>query len=150
MMKASRVLRATSNAGVIADFPSKPRAPRPLKNPLLQPLVLYRLILRTHRSLPLELRTIGDPYVKSEFKLHKDTENPIHIVGFLSEWQKYVQDLKGSGWRGVKIDKEKIDKMSEAQLGQLYELMKATKEEIEEKEVQQTTDLIDKITQKPE
>ncbi|ORY82571.1 hypothetical protein BCR37DRAFT_335705, partial [Protomyces lactucae-debilis] len=99
------------------------------KNPLLQPLHLYRLILRTHRELPVELRTIGDPYVKSEFKLHKTTDNPIHIVGFLSEWQKYVQDLKGSGWQGVRIDKDKIDKMSEEQLGQLYELMKATNEE---------------------
>lgn len=148
MLQSSRVLRATSQPGVIANFPSSPRAPRPPKNPLLQPLHLYRLILRTHRSLPAELRTIGDPYVKSEFRLHKSTENPIHIVGFLSEWQKYVQDMAGSGWKGVKIDKEKIDKMSEEQVGQLYELMKATRDAVEQKEVEEATDLIDKITKK--
>lgn len=147
-MRATRVLRATSNTGVIPDFPSRPRLPRAPKNPLLKPLDLYRLILRTHRSLPPELRTIGDPYVKSEFKLHKGSDNPMHIVGFLSEWQKYVQDLKGSGWRGLRIDKEKIDKMSDEQVGQLYELMQATTEQIEAKEVADTENLIDKITKK--
>ncbi|RIB15148.1 hypothetical protein C2G38_1602436 [Gigaspora rosea] len=46
---------------------------------LLPPLTLYRQV---HRKLPLSL---GDDYVKSEFKRHKDITNPTHIVGSLSE-----------------------------------------------------------------
>ncbi len=150
-MKSSKILRATSNPGIIQpatadlNFASRPRQARPPKNPLLSPVPLYRLILRSHRALPKEFRAIGDPYVKSEFRLHKDTDNPIHIVGFLSEWQKYAQDLKGPDWLGDKIDKTKIDKMSDEQLGQLYELFQATKEASETKEAQ---DLIDRITNK--
>lgn len=123
-MRVVRALCAKSNPGVIIkntapSFPSQPRAPRPPKNPLLDPITLYRLILRTHRNLPPDLRVLGDPYVKSEFRLHQKTENPIHIIGFLSEWQKYAQDLSAGKWNGEKIDKAKIDKMSEEQLGQL-------------------------------
>lgn len=150
-MLRSRVLRATTGPG-IQSFPTNPRLPRPPKNPLLPPLQLYRNILRIHRKMPVELRQIGDPYVKSEFKLHKTTENPMHIVGFLSEWQKYAQDLSaqsGAGWQGAKIDKTKIDKMSDEQLTQLYDLMNATKEINEDiKATEEANSLIDKITQK--
>ncbi|KAL8736795.1 MAG: hypothetical protein Q9166_000161 [cf. Caloplaca sp. 2 TL-2023] len=71
------------------------------------------------------MRVLGDEYVKSEFRAHRNVENPIHIVGFLNEWQRYSQQLEGDSWRGEKLDTEKIDKMSDQQLGQLYELMQA-------------------------
>lgn len=63
----------------------------PLSSALLPPLQLYRRILRTHRKvLPPEMRLLGDEYVKSEFKLHKDVDNPVHIVSepcrFLRKW----------------------------------------------------------------
>ena len=145
----SRVLRMAAEDTSVKAFPSRPREPRGPRIPLMQPLNLYRLILRTHRhKLPAHLRAVGDPYVKSEFHLHKTTDNPIHIVGFLTEWQKYVQDLQGDGWRGVKIDKEKVDKMSEEQLGQLYELMQAARDQMEAKEIDDAHELIDKITSK--
>lgn len=88
--------------------------------------------------------------MKSEFHLHKTTENPIHIIGFLSEWQKYAQELRRpqDGWTGKEIDKDVIDKMSDEQVGQLYALMKASKEELEAQEVEETSALIDKITKK--
>lgn len=198
----SRILRASSPPG-IQVFASNPKLPRPPKNPLLSPLPLLRKILRVHRTLPLELRTLGDAYVKSEFKLHATTDNPMHIVGFLSEWQKYAQDLTHQAsntsfvsedgraqdrdpgttrargvvkeWTGGKIDKSKIDKMSDEQLAQLYELMRATTgedatdasagtepsvdadaqgatgasgEEAERRKVDEARDLIDRITQK--
>ena len=39
-------------------------------------LSLYRSILRTHsKSLPHEMRSLGDAYVKSEFRLHKNVTN---------------------------------------------------------------------------
>lgn len=48
---------------------------------LLPPLPLYRRILRVHRrKLDSEMRILGDLYVKSEFRAHRNVENPIHIV----------------------------------------------------------------------
>ena len=58
------------------------------------------------------MRVLGDEYVKSEFRAHRDIENPIHIVGFLKEWQIYAQQVEGDSWYGEKLDSEKIDKMS--------------------------------------
>ena len=72
-------------------------------------------------------------YIKSEFRAHRNVENPIHIVctfstrsvasrilvtdtslqvGFLTEWQLYAQMLEQDGWKEAKIDKEKLEKMS--------------------------------------
>ncbi|RKF57060.1 Succinate dehydrogenase assembly factor 3, mitochondrial [Erysiphe neolycopersici] len=98
---------------------------------LLPPIPLYRRILRTHRKhLPREMRLLGDEYVKSEFRSHKNVENPVHIIGFLTEWQMYAQKLEGNDWIGERMDHAKIEKMSaynpmEQQLGQMYELMQA-------------------------
>lgn len=48
---------------------------------LLPPIPLFRRILRGHRKfLPSEMRVLGDQYVKSEFRAHRDVENPMHIV----------------------------------------------------------------------
>lgn len=66
-------------------------------------------------------------------------------IGFLTEWQLYAQKIEGDSWRGEKLDRGKIEKMSgklilvsawwlagwlmllgtDQQMGQLYELMKA-------------------------
>ncbi|KXT03732.1 hypothetical protein AC578_762 [Pseudocercospora eumusae] len=111
---------------------------------LLPPIPLYRRILRAHRKfLPREMRVLGDEYVKAEFRAHRDTENPVHIVGFLTEWQGYAQQVEvsaskakpkeGDKWRGEKMDVGKVDKMSDEQLAQMYELMQAIrKREVEE------------------
>ncbi|KAK8168441.1 putative ACN9 family domain-containing protein [Phyllosticta citrichinensis] len=101
---------------------SKPLRPAPMA--LLPPVPLYRRILRAHRNkLDTQMRLLGDEYVKSEFHAHKSVENPMHIIGFLTEWQMYAQQLEGDAWRGEKMDKSKIDKMNDQQIGQLYELM---------------------------
>ena len=39
----------------------------------------------------------------------------------------YAQSLEGDSWRGDKLDKSKVEKMSDQQLAQLYELMQAIK-----------------------
>lgn len=50
---------------------------------LLPPIPLYRRILRVHRKkLDPEMRILGDSYVKSEFRAHRSTENPLHIVRY--------------------------------------------------------------------
>ncbi|KAI6910790.1 hypothetical protein KC318_g3006 [Hortaea werneckii] len=96
---------------------------------LLPPIPLYRRLLRAHRKfLPAEMRVLGDEYIKSEFCAHRDTDNPVHIVGFLTEWQTYAQQIEGENWRGEKMDKSKVDKMSDQQIGQLYELMNSIRE----------------------
>ena len=81
------------------------------------------------------MRVLGDEYIKSEFRAHRNVENPMHIVrhsgtaidssrytckclrifpqiGFLTEWQMYAQKVEGDAWKGEKLDKGKIDKMS--------------------------------------
>ncbi|KAK7208196.1 acetate non-utilizing protein 9, mitochondrial precursor [Myxozyma melibiosi] len=92
---------------------------------VLPPIPLYRRILRAHRRLPTEHRFLGDQYVKSEFRLHRDTENPLHIIGFLSSWQQYVEQIEGNKWKDAKIDMQKLEKMSDQQIIQFYELMQS-------------------------
>jgi hypothetical protein len=58
------------------------------------------------------MRLLGDEYIKSEFRLHRSIDNPVHIVGFLTEWQMYAQQIEGENWRGELMDRTKIDKMS--------------------------------------
>ena len=85
---------------------------------------------------------MGDAYVKSEFRLTRSTDNPIHIIGFLSQWKAYVEQMeaaqseaegtsdqaKEAVWKGRKLDVEAFERMSNEQVGQLYELMHATKD----------------------
>ena len=62
--------------------------PLPANLQVLGPIPLYRRLLRAHRKyLPPAARVIGDSYVKAEFRRTKDTENPVHIIGFLTSWQ---------------------------------------------------------------
>ncbi|EGW30267.1 acetate non-utilizing protein 9, mitochondrial [Spathaspora passalidarum NRRL Y-27907] len=106
------------------------RQRRPTRNesPLLPPLVLYRSILRAHvHKLPKDLRSLGDHYVKDEFKAHKKIDNPLHIVAFLTQWQDYLRQIDHGSWLHNKLKHEDLEKMSPDQIGQLYELMKAAK-----------------------
>lgn len=74
MRLASRLLAAQTTIGSKASLNTEPLA-------LLPPIPLYRRILRAHRKrLPSEMRLLGDEYVKSEFRAHRSSDNPIHIV----------------------------------------------------------------------
>ncbi|KAL1744718.1 hypothetical protein HDZ31DRAFT_38069 [Schizophyllum fasciatum] len=99
---------------------------------LLPPIQLYRGILRGHRFLPTEMRSLGDDYVKAEFRRHRKVDNPLHIIAFLTEWKLYLDQLpkddNSVNFSGRKLDPMLIEKMSAEQLGQLYELMHATKD----------------------
>jgi len=78
------------------------------------------------------MRSIGDDYVKAEFRRHRAVTNPVHIIGFLSEWKIYLEALPaspdGGTFRGKKLEPRVFEKMSDEQIGQLYELMHASKE----------------------
>ncbi|KAI8939437.1 hypothetical protein NX059_003217 [Plenodomus lindquistii] len=71
-------------------------------------------------------------YIKAEFRAHRNIDNPVQIIGFLSEWQQYCQMLEGDSWKEAKMEKAKIDKMSDQQIGQLYELMQQIKNQAKE------------------
>ncbi|KAF5358778.1 hypothetical protein D9758_008536 [Tetrapyrgos nigripes] len=99
---------------------------------LLPPIPLYRRLLRAHRHLMPEMRLLGDDYVKAEFRRHREVNNPVQLIGFLSQWKAYLDQMPqgsaGEEFRGKKLDPMVLEKLSSEQLGQLYELRNATKE----------------------
>lgn len=99
---------------------------------VLPPLRLYRRLLRAHRLLPFEQRMLGDSYVKNEFRLHKDIDNPAQIIGFLTQWQKYLEAVLGDRWQHETLDMETIERMEPDKIVQLYELMVATQRGVSE------------------
>ncbi|EPX74509.1 ACN9 family protein [Schizosaccharomyces octosporus yFS286] len=101
------------------------------KNALTPPIPLYRRLLRVHRVMlgPQE-RALGDEYVKAEFRRHKNVTNPLHLVGFLTSWQRYAETLEADAWKEQRVDnRDLLESLNEQQLGQLYELSKALREE---------------------
>ncbi|BGP58432.1 hypothetical protein JCM8202_004257 [Rhodotorula sphaerocarpa] len=129
-----------------------PSATSELARELLPPLQLYRRLLRVHRKvLPVEMRLMGDEYVKAEFRRTRSTDNPLHIVGFLSEWKKYLDhheslvaefanstpgesaeaaaetDRKRQAI-GQRMDPSVLETLSADQIGQLYELFQASQD----------------------
>ncbi|KAF8745809.1 ACN9 protein, partial [Rhizoctonia solani] len=74
------------------------------------------------------MRILGDDYVKAD--------NPVHIIGFLSQWKMYLDQMEQQAnsaggferFTGRRMDPTVFEKMSSEQIGQLYELMHATKD----------------------
>jgi hypothetical protein len=101
----------------------------PMTTPLITPLRLFKQILKQHnksfRNEP-EMKKLGDDYVKLEFKRHADIENPLYIVGFITKWQDYLYQLSKGEWQEGSLSEEMLNKMSSEQIGQIYELMKAS------------------------
>ncbi|GMK59244.1 hypothetical protein CspeluHIS016_0702590 [Cutaneotrichosporon spelunceum] len=101
---------------------------------LIPPIPLYRRLLRVHRSLPPEMRFMGDAYVKSEFRATRSTDNPVHIVAFLTQWKAYLEEIERGvtdsegRWTGRKLEAEVLDSLNNEQIGQLYEVMHAAKD----------------------
>lgn len=57
-------------------------------------LRLYRNILHAHKKyLPAEMRSLGDSYVKAEFKLHKNTTNTSQLNEFFQAWEQYHEQI---------------------------------------------------------
>uniref|UniRef100_A0A6U1PVN7 Succinate dehydrogenase assembly factor 3 n=1 Tax=Fibrocapsa japonica TaxID=94617 RepID=A0A6U1PVN7_9STRA len=55
---------------------------------------LYRTILKEHKHrLPLEMRKLGDAYVKAEFRQHKNADST-RTQDFMQEWTAYVEYLR--------------------------------------------------------
>lgn len=47
---------------------------------------LYKRILVLHRFLPIDLRALGDQYVKDEFRRHKKASTD-EVKNFMTEWE---------------------------------------------------------------
>jgi hypothetical protein len=57
-------------------------------------LTLYRNLMKLQlRKIPEELRTLGDLYIKQEFRLHLDKANEDQMTKFLVGWTQYEQML---------------------------------------------------------
>jgi Complex1_LYR-like len=54
---------------------------------------LYRSILRAHKKfLPTDMKQLGDVYVKSEFRLHKNAKLD-QSQQFFIEWENYLHQI---------------------------------------------------------
>ncbi|XP_060229716.1 succinate dehydrogenase assembly factor 3, mitochondrial [Meriones unguiculatus] len=93
---------------------------------------LYKRILQLHRALPLDLKALGDQYVKDEFRRHK-TVGSGEAQRFLKEWETYAavlcrQSSTGEARFGTSLPEEKLNDFRDEQIVQLQELMQeATK-----------------------
>jgi len=90
-------------------------------------------------------------FTATEFRRHREVTNPVHVMGFLTQWKMYLDELPHDPTVGnfKKLDRtvfEKVElcmcsaavttsfpwhvflQMSAEQLGQLYELMHASKD----------------------
>ncbi|XP_022599885.1 succinate dehydrogenase assembly factor 3, mitochondrial [Seriola dumerili] len=94
---------------------------------------LYKRILVLHRFLPIDLRALGDQYVKDEFRRHKSASSE-EVKSFMTEWQLYKDTLQtqvldsageqlSSAKFGAELSEGKLSDFQEEQIGQLYELM---------------------------
>ncbi|TFK22752.1 ACN9-domain-containing protein [Coprinopsis marcescibilis] len=110
----------------------KPLTVQEATSSLLPPIPLYRRILRVHRHLPHGMRSLGDVYVKSEFRRHQKVTNPAYLLGFLSQWKVYLDQIpvgpKAAEYRGKPLDPTVFEKMTDEQLGQLYEFKQTVKD----------------------
>lgn len=104
---------------------------------------LYRHILKLHRLLPSEMRTIGDNYVKTEFKLHKKITEPEILEIFYKEWAQYSETLLNQVNEefktnsvekslGAKLELKRLSEFNDDQLYNLMELRKFALNESEE------------------
>ncbi|XP_017578815.1 succinate dehydrogenase assembly factor 3, mitochondrial [Pygocentrus nattereri] len=92
---------------------------------------LYKRILMLHRFMPIDLRALGDQYVKDEFRRHKSA-SPEEVKLFMKEWEDYkdtlqAQMLEAAGNKkllfGSDLSEQKLQDFQDDQIGQLYELM---------------------------
>lgn len=100
--------------------------------------LLYKAILRLHRSLPQDLQELGTDYVRSEFRRHKKC-SPMEAQLFMTEWSGYAVDLakqirseamlKTRNSYGRNLAQEELDKLRDEQIVQLYELMRSSRGE---------------------
>mmetsp|Transcript_66092 Transcript_66092/g.213127 ORF Transcript_66092/g.213127 Transcript_66092/m.213127 type:complete len:105 (+) Transcript_66092:107-421(+) len=91
---------------------------------------LFREIMRLHRTkLPATMRSLGDTYVRREFRLHyKPDVKEAHRAMFLGEWRGYARTI-GSQQDvvGQALTDEQRAKLNDEQKKQLSDLERTAK-----------------------
>lgn len=93
--------------------------------------VLYRSIMRLHRTkLPAPMRSLGDAYVRREFRLHcKPGVESKHMQMFLQEWGAYMQTISAqASIVGKEMSEEQVGKLNKEQKKQLADLERTAKD----------------------
>lgn len=107
---------------------------------------LYRRILRLHRRLPPAIRSLGDDYVRSEFRRHRSITDDRYLLPFFAEWTRYADLLNAQQQQqrptaapdtsnnpppepvfGHQLTIQDLNRFNDEQIGQLYELRKETR-----------------------
>ncbi len=66
--------------------------------------------------MPAEIRSLGDRYVKNEFRLHKSA-NATQVDNFMVEWTRYLMHLKRQrGNYGVAMSDQQASLLSDEQV----------------------------------
>jgi hypothetical protein len=84
-------------------------------------LILYRQLLKLHKTLPKNMRDLGNKYIKDEFKQHLYPKipsfNAAHYITFIQSWKKYAEEMQNPEIRmfGRRLTSEEIQAMSPAQ-----------------------------------
>jgi hypothetical protein len=91
-------------------------------------LVLYRSILKAHvRSLPVNLKDLGDSYVKTEFRLHKNVQSQKERDQFFEAWEGYLKDLNLRGSQvGRDLKHTELLSLNEDQKKKLIEMKESS------------------------
>ncbi len=77
-------------------------------------LSLYRGILRAHRKMPMEMRMLGDTYVRSEFKLHKPVTKEAQLNAFFLAWEEYLDQIMRTARRRDSVSSGTLDQKDDA------------------------------------
>ncbi|KAK0180474.1 hypothetical protein PV327_006112 [Microctonus hyperodae] len=97
--------------------------------------ILYKTILKLHRGLPAEMQSLGNNYVRDEFRRHKNCNSSQTDI-FMNEWVQYTLSLAeqlglhgpvdAENKLGKNLRKEDLQQLRDEQIYQLYELMLAS------------------------
>ena len=88
---------------------------------------LLRDLLRAHRTLPPQMRKLGDKYVMKEFKDTRDVTKPEHLAAFRTGWEQYLAQIRSQQGvqdrtYGKELSDEAVDTMSNEQRNKLIDL----------------------------
>lgn len=90
-------------------------------------LRLYKEILRQHRyALPPKHRELGDRYVRSEFRSHKNATAE-QVDKFMEGWKSYLEQLRHQGGQvGRPLSQDEAASLNNDQRDQLFRLKQQT------------------------
>ena len=91
---------------------------------------LYKSVLRLQRGLPRALQETGTPFIRDEWRRHRDVREEKLASDFLHEWSEYCRVLSRQlslagivrGQIGRHLSVEEVERLSDELAGQLYEL----------------------------